>query len=50
MKETTDGELLVENASTGDSEGLECNEELDIEEFSWDGLLIEDDDDEAMYF
>jgi hypothetical protein len=46
----TDGEL--ENASTaGEPEGLpvECDES-DIEDISWDGLLIEDDDDdEAMY-
>ena len=48
MEETTDSELLVENASTG--EDLECDEESDIEEFSWDGLLIKDDDDDAMYF
>jgi hypothetical protein len=42
MEEATDGEL--EN-------DLDRNEESDVEVFSWDGLLIEDDDDsEAMYF
>ena len=49
-EETTDSdsELLVENASTG--EDLECDEESDIGDFFWDGLLIEDDDDDTMYF
>ena len=49
-EETTDGEL--ENASAEDRD-LECAEESGIEdneEFTWDGLLIEDDDDDAMYF
>jgi hypothetical protein len=47
MEEPTDGEL--ENAGAG--EGLECDEESDNEVFSWDALLIEDDDDsEAVYF
>jgi hypothetical protein len=45
-EETSDREL--ENASTeGDSR--EPDEELDIEEFSWDELLIEDENEEAMY-
>jgi len=26
------------------------DEELDIEEFSWNELLIEDEDEEAMYY
>ena len=47
MEETTDGD--VENAGAG--EDLEHDDESDIEDFSWDGLLIEDDDDdEDMYF
>jgi hypothetical protein len=46
-EEASDGEL--ENASTqGDSR--EPDEESDIEEFSWDELLIEDEDEEAMYY
>jgi hypothetical protein len=37
-----------ENASTGrDLAG--SDDESDIEEFSWDGLLIEDEDEESMY-
>ena len=46
-EETADGDL--ENAGAG--EDLEHDEESDsIEDFSWDGVLIEDDDDDAMYF
>jgi hypothetical protein len=45
-EEVNDREL--ENASTqGDSR--EPDEESDIEEFSLDELLIEDEDEEAMY-
>lgn len=55
MTQTTDGDSEageLENAGAG--ENLKCNEESqsdsDIEEISWDGLLIEDeDDDDAMY-
>ena len=48
-EETTDGDDRdLENAGAG--EDLERDEESDIEDFSWDGLLIEDDDDKAMYF
>jgi len=44
MEETTESDGELEN-------DLECDEESDVEVFSWDGLLIEDDDDsEAMYF
>jgi len=28
----------------------ESGEESDIEDLSWDGLLIEDEDDKAMYY
>jgi hypothetical protein len=45
-EEITDEDL--ENAGAG--EGLERDEASDIEDLSWDGLLIDDDDDEAMYF
>jgi len=44
MEETTESDGELEN-------DLECDEESDVEVFSWDGLLIEDDNDsEAMYF
>jgi hypothetical protein len=44
MEETTESDGELEN-------DLECDEESDVEVFSWDGLLIEDDhDSEAMYF
>jgi hAT family protein len=39
----------LENASAGRDSGEPSHEESDIEEFSWDGLLIEDEDEEAMY-
>jgi len=38
---------LARSWNTGD--GREHEEELDMEEFSWHGLLIEDDEEEAMY-
>ena len=44
MEETTESDGELEN-------DLECDEESDVEVFSWDRLLIEDDhDSEAMYF
>ena len=46
-KESEDQEL--ENASTGRDSREPGDEELDIEEFSWDGLVIEDEDEEDMY-
>ena len=44
--DTSDNEQ--EDVSTG-RELAGSGDESDIEESSWDGLLIEDDDDEAMY-
>jgi 3'-phosphoadenosine 5'-phosphosulfate sulfotransferase len=46
MEEASDREL--ENASTQE-DSREPDEESDIEEFSWDELLTEDEDEEAMY-
>lgn len=46
-EESNDQEL--ENVSTSRDESGEPADESDIEEFSWDGLLIEDEDEEAMY-
>ncbi|KAF8801009.1 hypothetical protein BYT27DRAFT_7116053, partial [Phlegmacium glaucopus] len=45
-EENSDKEL--ENANTGRGSGE--LDESDIEELSWDGLLIEDEDEEAMYY
>jgi hypothetical protein len=42
VEETSDQE--PENMGAGG----EPSEESDVEEFSWDGLLIEDEDEEAM--
>ena len=49
-KESSNDEEL-ENAITGrdSGSGEPGDEESDIEEFSWDGLLIEDEDEEDMY-
>ena len=43
--DTSDNEQ--ENVSTGRDLAAGSNNKSEIEEFSWDGLLIEDDDDEA---
>jgi len=41
----------LESMSTDLGEGLgESDDELDIEESSWDDLLIKDDDDNATYY
>jgi hypothetical protein len=40
MEETDDGKLEIVSAK----EDMECDES-DVEEVSWDGLLIDDDDD-----
>jgi len=45
-EETSDHELDV---GVGGELG-ESGEESDLEDLSWDGLLIEDEDDEAMYY
>jgi hypothetical protein len=47
-KESDSDDQELENVSTGRDSGEPVDEELDDEEFSWDGLLIEDDDDD-MY-
>ena len=39
----------LENVSTSRDSGEPGDKELDVEEFSWDGLLIEDEDEEDMY-
>ena len=39
----------LENASTG-RDSRAGDEELEIEEFSWDGLVIEDEDEEDVYW
>ena len=49
-KESNNEEL--ENMNTGGDSGepvVTGNEESDVEEFSWKGLLIEDEDEEEMY-
>ena len=46
LKESEDQEL--ENVNTGRDSGE--GDESDIEEFSWDGLMIEDEDEEDMYW
>ena len=42
---------ILEAGETGDNEweDLEPGEHSDMEEFSWDELLIEDEDEEAIY-
>ena len=45
-EETSDQEL-DDAGGRGDSGDLE---ESDVEEFLWDGLLIEDEDEETMYW
>ena len=42
--------LEVEESSDELDDVGEPEEESDVEEFSWDGLLIEDEDEEAIYY
>jgi hypothetical protein len=47
VEETSDQGLEDEKAE-GDSG--DPGEESDVEDFAWDGLLIEDEDDESVYY
>ena len=46
--DTSDNEQ--ENVNTGRDLAAGSDDESEIEEFSWDGLLIEDEDDEASMY
>ena len=49
VKEIHGDDQGLENVSTGRDSGEPGDKESDVEEFSWDGLLIEDEGEEDMY-
>ena len=48
--EETGHQELEDVGAEGDSRGQPVREESDVEDVSWDGLLIEDEDEEPMYY